>query len=306
MKQSNHDTLVHRLAMVLVKLNQGESLDPQVLAVEFGVNLRTIQRDLNQRFGYLPLEKFEGRYRLDPTFLGKLSAKDIERFAGLAGVKGLFPSLSDDFLRDVFDSRVRDSFLVKGHHYEDLSGKEALFKQIESAVVAKVQISFRYLKRDRSTTSVDAQPYKLLNHKGIWYLAAVSAGKLKTYSFSRIEALMASTVQFDIDPLIEAKLLEQDGIWMSDAAFEVVLSVSPEVSGYFKRRRLIANQVIVKELEDGGLIVSAKVGHMNQVLPHVRYWIPHLRVISPDGLQFQLENELQGYLRGTSPKESQR
>jgi predicted DNA-binding transcriptional regulator YafY len=162
------------------------------------------------------------------------------------------------------------------------------------------------LKRDRSTTSVDAQPYKLLNHKGIWYLAAVSAGKLKTYSFSRIEALMASTVQFDIDPLIEAKLLEQDGIWMSDAAFEVVLSVSPEVSGYFKRRRLIANQVIVKELEDGGLIVSAKVGHMNQVLPHVRYWIPHLRVISPDGLQFQLENELQGYLRGTSPKESQR
>ena len=32
---------------------------------------------------YLPLEKNEGRYSLDPTFLGKLSTKDIERFPGL-------------------------------------------------------------------------------------------------------------------------------------------------------------------------------------------------------------------------------
>jgi len=44
-----HDTLVYRLSQVLQKLNQGESLDPQQLADEFGVNLRTIQRDLNVR-----------------------------------------------------------------------------------------------------------------------------------------------------------------------------------------------------------------------------------------------------------------
>ena len=130
-------------------------------------------------------------------------------------------------------------------------------------------------------------------------MAAVSAGKLKTFSFSRIEALITSDVTFDVDPAIDAKLLEQDGIWMSENAFEVMLSVSAEVSTYFKRRKLIANQVIVKELDDGGLIVSAVVGHPNQVLPHVRYWIPHLRIISPDGLQDQLDSELEGYLRAT-------
>lgn len=99
MTSSNHETLVYRLAQILVKLNQGERLDPQALADEFGVNLRTIQRDLNVRFAYLPLEKKEGRYHLDPAFLGKLSTRDIERFAGLAGVRGLFPSLSDEFLK---------------------------------------------------------------------------------------------------------------------------------------------------------------------------------------------------------------
>ena len=64
---------MYRLAQMLVKLNQGERLDPQALAEEFGVNLRTIQRDLNERFAYLPLEKIDGRYHLDPAFLGKLS-----------------------------------------------------------------------------------------------------------------------------------------------------------------------------------------------------------------------------------------
>lgn len=37
---------------MLVKLNQGEKLDPESLAQEFGVNLRTIQRDLNERFAH--------------------------------------------------------------------------------------------------------------------------------------------------------------------------------------------------------------------------------------------------------------
>jgi len=115
MSTGNHDTLVHRLSMILVKLNQGERLSPQSLADEFGVNLRTIQRDLNERFAYLPLEKVEGIYRIDPLYLGKLSTKDIERFACLAGVNGLFPSLSTDFLRDIFDSNIQSALLVKGH-----------------------------------------------------------------------------------------------------------------------------------------------------------------------------------------------
>ena len=148
MNSANHDTLVYRLAQMLVKLNQGESLSPQELADEFGVNLRTVQRDLNVRFAYLPLEKHEGRYRLDPAFLGKLSTKDIDRFAGLAGIGGLFPSLSDEFLRDIFDTRMQSALLVKGHNYENLGGKEQVFRELEKAIIARKQISFGYKKSD--------------------------------------------------------------------------------------------------------------------------------------------------------------
>lgn len=296
MTDSTHDTLVYRLAQILVKLNQGEKLDPQALADEFGVNLRTIQRDLNVRFAYLPLQKTEGRYHLDPAFLGKLSTRDIERFAGLAGVRGLFPSLSDEFLGDIFDSRIQTALLVKGHNYENLSGKEELFRQLERAIVARCHISFEYAKDEGRKSYSAISPYKLINHKGIWYLVARDGEKIKTFSFSRIERLQQLETRFPHDSSIDTMLKEEDGIWLGEEKKEIVLKIDTAIAGYFKRRKLIANQVIEKELEDGGLIVSARVGHLNQVLPIVRYWIPHIRIISPEGLQAELDQELRSYL----------
>ena len=297
MLSNDHDTLVYRLAQMLVKLNQGEKLDPRTLADEFGVNLRTIQRDLNVRFAYLPLEKKDGRYHLDPAFLGKLSTRDIERFAGLAGVRGLFPSLSDEFLKDIFDTRVQSALLVKGHHYEDLKGKEQLFRDLEKAIIAHRQVSLDYLKADGKKSYAALSPYKLINNKGVWYLAALDGEKLKAFGFSKIERLRILESSFSWSPEIDKQLAEEDGIWLSEEKQEIVLKIDREVASYFKRRRLIANQVIEKELEDGGLIVSAKVGHPNQILPIVRYWIPHIRIISPEVLQVEMEKGLAEYLK---------
>lgn len=302
MKLRNHDTLVYRLSMMLVKLNQGEKLDPQNLADEFGVNLRTVQRDLNERFAYLPLQKTNGCYHLDPMFLGKLNTRDIERFAGLAGVRGLFPSLSDEFLRDIFDARVQSALLVKGHNYENLAGKESSFRELERAIVAHRHVEIEYQKEGGTKHYGPIAPFKLMNHKGIWYLAARDSDKLKTFSFAKIVAVQVLDTEFQPDPNIDKTLVEEDGIWFGEETKEIVLKISREVASYFKRRKLIANQIVEKELEDGGLIISAKVGHVNQILPIVRYWIPHIRIISPEGLQQEVEQELQVYLGQTGTR----
>ena len=296
MANKHHDTLVYRLAQMLIKLNQGEKLEPSALAKEFGVNLRTIQRDLNERFAYLPLEKTEGRYQFDPAFLGKISIKDIHRFASLAGVSGLFPSLANDFLRDIFDSRVESALLVKGHNYENIGDKRSLFKELERAIVAHRNVSFSYLKSEGLQVYPTVSPYKLVNHKGIWYLIAQDGQKLKSFSVTKLSKLETLDIVFVWDPNIDNQLIEDDGIWLSEVKQEVVLKVRAEVAGYFKRRKLIANQVIEKELEDGGLIISAKIGHPNQILPIVRYWIPHIRIISPEELQVDIDNVLNEYL----------
>jgi predicted DNA-binding transcriptional regulator YafY len=293
---AGHDTLVRRLASVLVKLNQGETLEPRALAEEFGVNLRTIQRDLNQRFGYLPIEKVEGGYRLDPAFLGRIGTKDIERFAALAGIQGLFPSLSDEFLRDVFDTRMQGALLVKGHHYESLSGREPAFRTLEQAIVSRRTLSFRYRKADGERRYEGVEPYRLVNHKGIWYLFALDRGTLKSFAFTRIEAPFITAQTFTIDAAVEARITQEEGIWFTESTFDVVLSIAPEVAPFFRRRQLIANQQIIEERPDGGLLLSARVGHLNQVLPHVRYWIPNIRIVSPEGMQQQLDEELRAYL----------
>jgi hypothetical protein len=57
MSGGSHDALVHRLSLMLLKLSQGDALEPRTLAEEFGVNLRTIQRNFNSQFSYLPLQE---------------------------------------------------------------------------------------------------------------------------------------------------------------------------------------------------------------------------------------------------------
>ena len=292
----NHDTLVYRLAQMLYKLNMGESLEPAALAEEFGVNIRTIQRDLNERFAYLPLNKIDGRYRLDQAFLGKINLRDLERFAGLAGIRGLFPSLSDDFLRDIFDDRMQSGLLIKGHHYEDLRDRKGPFRELEKAIVTRRRIAFDYRRSNQHKAYAAVEPYKLLNHNGIWYLAARDGDTLTTFTFSQIDRLRMEDCQFQPAPAIDRRLQEEDGIWFTEERREVVLKIATEIAGYFKRRKLIANQVIEKELEDGDLILSTRIGHANQVLPIVRYWIPHIRIISPKSLQDELEREVHTYL----------
>lgn len=302
MSSDNHETLVYRLAQILIKLNQGEKLNPAQLADEFKVNLRTIQRDLRLRFAYLNLQKTNGLYHLDPTELGKLSTRDIERFAALAGVRGLFPSLSDEFLRDIFDARLQSTLLIKGHSYEDLAGKSSVFRELERAIISRRRVCFDYAKPEGEKHYPDLAPYKLINHHGIWYLAAQDGDKVKSFSFAKISRLRTLDLEFDWDERIEKTLIENDGIAFSGGKQQIVIKVDREVAGYFKRRRLIANQELIKELDDGGLILSARVSHADQVLSIVRYWIPHLHIISPEPLQAELERGLADYLKRHSDR----
>ncbi len=295
-KITDKDSYGYRLVQILRKLNQGEKLNPQVLAEEFNVNVRAIQRDLNERFAFLPLEKVDGRYRLYPTFLGKLSLRDVERFASLAGVRGLFPSLSDDFLREIFDARIQTALLIKGQSYEDLGGKEILFRQLEQAILECHTISYAYQKDEGTKTYAHVQPYKLVNDGGIWYLAGKDGDKLKAFTLVKIDRLQVDDATFIADPTVHKTLTEEDGIWLNQKKLEVVLKITGPAASYFRRRKLVANQVIEKELEDGGMIVSAKVAHVNQILPTVRQWIPNIRIISPEGLQTEMEAEIRAYL----------
>jgi predicted DNA-binding transcriptional regulator YafY len=225
-----HDRLVRRLALILMKLNDGERLRPADLAREFGVTLRTVQRDLNERFDYLPLQKADGRYRLDPALLGKLTARDIERFAALAGVAGLFPPLADGFLREIFDARMQRTVLVRGAHYEDMTDKAPLFAECERAIDGRLEVSFRYARDGGAKLHDPVAPYKLLNHNGIWYLIGTEAGRVKSFALSRIESLLVSERSFTVDAATLNTIEREEGIWFGGERIECVIEIAPAVA----------------------------------------------------------------------------
>lgn len=294
-RHSSLDTIAYRLAELLRRLNEGQKLDPQALTQEFGVNLRTIQRDLNERLAFLELEKQDGQYKVSGPRLGLLTQQDIERFASVAGLQGLHPRLGSELLKDLLDSRLQ-SLQIRGHHYEDLSGREDSFRQLKQAIEQRRSVSFRYQKPEVEKIVTGLQPYKLVNQNGIWYLADSDAGAIKSYTFTKISGLLVEDSRFEPDPAVVAKLQQEDSIWLNFRKTEVVLKVGAEVAGYFQRRKLIDGQKIEKELSDGGLLISCLIAHPNQILPTVRYWLPHVRIISPEGLQAELEQQLQAYL----------
>ena len=286
-----------RLVDILRRLHHGEALQPEKLAAEYEVSPRTMQRYLNEHLDFLKLEVKNGTYRVAPSKLGLLSLQDITRFAEIAGLEGLHPRLDQKLIHSWLHTSYQNALLVRGPNYEDLGGHEDTFHALQQAVDMQCTLSFRYHKADGTKIVDHLKPYQLINQDGIWYLAAVDRDKLKCYTLSKIEApLLNREDKFTRDAAIVKTLDEEDSIWLNLNKTEVVIKVAAEVATYFRQRKLIAGQKTVKELEDGGLILSGQIAHPNQIWPTVRAWIPHVRIISPEPLQAELEQQLKAYL----------
>lgn len=287
-----HDKIATRLALILNKFNSGEKFSVDNLVEEFNVTKRTIQRDLSERLSYLPIKKENNLYYLEEYYLGKLNFDDIKNFAILSGVKELYPSLEEDFLKNILDDTISKAYIIKGYNYEDVSNKTKEFKIVEESILSKTLISFTYNDKERTV-----KPYKLLNTKGIWYLIATQDDEIKTFSFKKITKLEKSSQTFKVEQNIIDKINNDDNVWFSNSEIEVVLKIKKEVSNYFLRRKIIPNQIVLKELDDKGLLVSCKVSFDEEILKIVRYWIPNVEIISPDYLKEKLEDGLKEYLK---------
>lgn len=273
----------------------GYQLSIKELASEFGVSTRTISRDFDRLNTYLPLlqDNENKKFYLDSNYLGKIAPKDIRNFAQLSGISHLYPSLDMSFLRELLDSRAHQIYSAKGYSFEDVSQFKEVFKLFGKAIQEHRQIGFLYKGEPRLV-----QPYRLIHHHGSWYLAAVRKDQLRTYRISHIELKHKAHEysEFIPDPNIVKQVDDDESIWFGKDKQEIVLSIHSDVAFYFKQRLILPEQQIVKEFGDGGLLVSSRINHDMQLLPLIRFWIPHIKIINPEGLQEELEMGLKEYL----------
>ena len=290
------EKLADRLATMLVMLDNGESLNLKELAIKFEVSERTLARDISRLksakldLGLVSDLEGEQKYR---TTNKVFKLKDIQKFAKISGAYGVYPELKPSFLKKLLADDQQGVYEAKGYAYEDASKLEKLLAMLSEAIEKNQQIGFLYNAEPRVV-----EPYRLIHHHGSWYLAAVRKGKLLTYRVSRITRSYQQheLSTFEPNPDILKQLEDENSIWFGQEKSEVILKVHADVVLHFMQRQLLPEQELVKTLEDGGILVSSKISHAMQLLPLVRYWIPHVEIISPEHLQNELETGLNGYL----------
>ena len=290
------EKLADRLATMLVMLDNGESLNLKELAIKFEVSERTLARDISRLksakldLGLVSDLEGEQKYR---TTNKVFKLKDIQKFAKISGAYGVYPELKPSFLKKLLADDQQGVYEAKGYAYEDASKLEKLLAMLSEAIEKNQQIGFLYNAEPRVV-----EPYRLIHHHGSWYLAAVRKRKLLTYRVSRITRSYQQheLSTFKPNPDILKQLEDEDSIWFGREKSEVILKVHADVVLHFMQRQLFPEQELVKTLEDGGILVSSKISHAMQLLPLVRYWSPHVEIISPESLQDELETGLNGYL----------
>ncbi|WP_424407036.1 helix-turn-helix transcriptional regulator [Pasteurella sp. PK-2025] len=294
MSENKHERVALRLATILQHLIEGKRLHIDALAHEFQISKRTIQKDLNERLAFLEWkEKSNGYYSIDLNQLGILNKTDIQRFARFASVQELFPHIDRRFYQD----NLLQSVQVKGFQYENIKPYEHNFKTIQHAIEQQKKIQFFYTKaNEKVSKTYQLEPYSLINKNGIWYVIGLDNNKEKTFCFTQIRTPIATNEHFETNPDFLQKIQCSDSISHGNQLSEVIIKVAAKAAPYFQRRNLLPNQEILKKLDDGSLLLQCQHINEMEILPLVQYWIPHLTVISPEGLQGKLMERLKEYI----------
>jgi len=279
---SGHEVMVQRITVIISALYQYGYVSRQKLLDEFKISERTLYRDLN-RLGDRILHDGNGIYRLAPAYAKPQTLKELQNLVSLLGMEEIIPASKYILKPDLTSLSIR---ALPG----DPDAKRALennFSLFDKAIRQNSTCTFHYKETLRTVA-----PYQLMNIKGVWYLGAVEKGCVKGYQLSKIRWLTLTSEHFTPDPHIAKYFSEEDDVWFSLDKQTVQIKIAAEVSYYFQRRNVLPAQKIIRHESNGDVIVQTEMAHENQLFPLLRYWLPHLTIISPAGLQHHFLQKL--------------
>ncbi len=104
---------------------------------------------------------------------------------------------------------------------------------------------------------------------------------LKSFSVALMNRLeVDESARFTFKPAHSDYIDAKDDVWFTTETTNVLLRVAPAAAHYFSRQQLLPLQQQRAD-SDGSLLVTTQINHINQLLPVVRHWLPHVRIIRP-------------------------
>ena len=297
----DYDKILTRLTLILKRLNDGEELSVKELALEFNVSNRTIQRDFNERLVSFPIYQENKKWKMQDGFKIE-KTNDVEDNIVLdiiekitQSIGGKFALKSNKLLSKLKNNEYNPIYAKL--NIEDISDKLKEIQILESAIREKLEITCEYLYNNEKYTTT-LQALKIANYEGFWYLIALKNNKMKKYYLKDLSNIEITKKSFTTTSKIDTLLDNSISIWFQKdiKPFEVKLFANDIASKFFKRRPL-PSQSITSLNEDGTMEFIVKITHIMEILPIIKYWIPHIQVIEPKSLRDIVKEDLQKYLK---------
>ena len=303
MAKHDYDKILARLIKILSRLNDGEALSVTELATEFHVSVRTIQRDFNDYLkDSFPIYQEKKKWKMKDGFKLEKSVSieetvvlDImEKLIDGAGQK--FSQKAERLLAKI-KNEAPNPFYAK-LDMEDIGDKLQEVQQLENAIKEKKEITCFYSFED-GTKKLELKPLKIANYEGFWYLIALDARNdiLKKYYLKNIKLITITDKIFQTSPKLDALLENSISVWFNENVepYRVYLQVSEVVAKYFKRKPISKTQVIESLYSDGSMDVSVEITDDMEIIPFVKYWIPHIRVLDPQRINDAIRKDIAVY-----------
>ena len=298
----NNDTVLRRLMLILQKLSENELPSRRDLEEEFNVGAKTIQRDLYQRLSYFPIERNkEGQYHFIEGFtLSKSSLKNDEMlfvYLALSQIKDInknFEKTTHNIFSKLLTPKYSSPYHIKGESFENIDMDSSLLNDIESAIEYKNTVSLGLKNR-----VFIIEPYKVVSFDGIWYLLGkdLEDKKIKTVFIHEIIKMTVKKEKFVLDKPVEDILENVHTAWFKDGnSMEVLIKVSSKAAYHFKLKNILQSQKILKEENDGSLLIQFSVSTEEDIDNTIKAWIPDIELISPKFYREKFIKELQDYI----------
>lgn len=299
----DYDKILTRLTIILSRLNDGEALSVSELAKEFNVSERTVQRDFNERLISFPIYQDKKRWKMQQGYrLEKSTSVEdavvLDIMEKLIEGAGQTFSMKAQHLLSKIKNQSLNPFYTK-LDIEDIGDKLKEVQQLERAIKSKQKIQCAYTFETFSKT-IDLKPLKIVNYEGFWYLIALDDRNdmLKKYYLKNISQIAFKQDHFTTDAPLDQLLENSISVWFDDKVepYPVLMDLSPEASKYFKRKPISNTQTIEALRDDGSMTVRVQITDDMEIIPIIKYWIPHIKVLEPQRIRDRIVEELEGYL----------
>ncbi|WBR53800.1 helix-turn-helix transcriptional regulator [Campylobacter sp. VBCF_01 NA2] len=281
------------IAIRLLKFMQfaflGESFREKDLQSEFGVDVRTIQRDLKALRAYgFEFETKNGVTHANCVGGGFLDTCSLSLARNL-GISEIFPSFGSEEITDLLNGVYKID--AKFDKFAPNSTLKRDFEEICYAIKNHNILNFTYSGKERT-----AKPYAFIFRLGVWYVLCDEMGVLKTFTFEKISNLDVLEQTFSPEIKKLAQIKENKNHWFSSSPINARLRVDNTALAYLGRKKFFITQNFIDK-NDKFAILAVTAAFEDEILNFVKLYLPYIKIIEPANLQSKFEKILQDYLK---------